>query len=50
MKTYVVKTRLSTIENFSGSLIEAWMFSTIPLPSKSNTATPKKNGKADGVK
>lgn len=36
-----------TVENFSGSRMEACKFMTTPFPSKSKTATPKKSGRAE---
>ena len=40
----------NTLENLVGSFIDAWMFNTTPLPSKLNTATPKKKGILEGVR
>ena len=37
---------MRTVMNFEGSFIEACRLMTDPLPSKSNTATPKNNGMA----
>ena len=49
-ETYKKSVLDKTILNFSGSFIDACRLITIPLPSKSNTATPKKSGIAPGEK
>ena len=50
MNTYRESVLVSTMLNFSGSFMDACRLITIPLPSKSKTATPKNNGIAWGLK
>jgi len=49
IKTYKVSTLFRTKLILAGYFIEECKFRTIPLPSKSNTATPKKKGNAEGL-
>jgi hypothetical protein len=39
---------VKSLLNFDGSFIDACKLNTTPLPSKLNTATPKKYGNFDG--